>query len=179
MGGGAGSRLVRLRGAAKAANYCRAPAAWGEAAVVTAITCPYCTASLAKEPQRKTKCKACGQFIFVRRLPPDWVPHVFTEEGAAEVDRQREAEYLSTLPTAEQRAAQERQRLLDWKANPHWRPERVQIIACVEARACATCTAQHERILTLDEALATNPLPHSGCTNQPCRCMYIAVVLPR
>jgi len=32
--------------------------------------CPYCKQKLEKIPSRKTKCKFCSEFIFVRTIPP-------------------------------------------------------------------------------------------------------------
>lgn len=37
----------------------------------TAAVCPYCGVTLAKKPSRKTKCKDCGNYIFVRTRPQD------------------------------------------------------------------------------------------------------------
>ena len=37
----------------------------------TESVCPYCSITLEKKPSRKTKCKACGNFIYVRTRPVD------------------------------------------------------------------------------------------------------------
>lgn len=41
--------------------------------------CPSCNAALPKLPQRKTKCRACGQFMYVRRAPGDSTRRLMTE----------------------------------------------------------------------------------------------------
>lgn len=41
--------------------------------------CPACGAALAKMPQRKTKCKGCGQFIYVGSRPADRTRRLMTE----------------------------------------------------------------------------------------------------
>ena len=38
---------------------------------ITTPNCPYCGVDLAKFPGRKTKCKTCGNFIYVRTRPAD------------------------------------------------------------------------------------------------------------
>lgn len=38
---------------------------------ITSPKCPYCNAELAKFPARKTKCKNCGKYIYVRTRPLD------------------------------------------------------------------------------------------------------------
>src|SRR5690606_13242078 len=37
----------------------------------TDALCPYCSVALAKFPGRKTKCKSCEQYIYVRTRPLD------------------------------------------------------------------------------------------------------------
>lgn len=48
---------------------------------MTAV-CPYCAAPLPKTPARKTKCKACGQFIHVKSTPNDRVKRLMTDAQA-------------------------------------------------------------------------------------------------
>lgn len=48
--------------------------------------CPACGAQLPKVPQRKTRCKACGKFMFVRSTPDDRTRRLVTAEQAARAD---------------------------------------------------------------------------------------------
>lgn len=48
--------------------------------------CPYCRKTLDSMPQRKKKCKHCGNTIFVKRWPDDATKLLMTEESAKKVD---------------------------------------------------------------------------------------------
>jgi hypothetical protein len=48
--------------------------------------CPYCNAALPKRPQRKTRCRACGQFIYVRRRPGRENRELVTKAQLAEIE---------------------------------------------------------------------------------------------
>jgi len=50
--------------------------------------CPYCGVQLPKKPQRKTKCKSCGKYMFVRKHPKTNKRKIMTE------DKVKETEYL-------------------------------------------------------------------------------------
>lgn len=45
-------------------------------------TCPTCSAPLHKVPQRKTKCKACGEFIYNKYTPDDRTRRLMTQAQA-------------------------------------------------------------------------------------------------
>ena len=47
---------------------------------VTTPNCPYCGVELAKFPGRKTKCKSCGNFIYVRTRPADNIKILIRED---------------------------------------------------------------------------------------------------
>lgn len=49
--------------------------------------CPSCDQALKKVPQRKTKCPACGEFIWVRTRPEDHQQVLTTAAQAAELDK--------------------------------------------------------------------------------------------
>lgn len=64
--------------------------------------CPYCGKALEKVPQRKKKCKFCGNFIFVKRLPSTRETVLVTESEAKKIDlewekRNERIEYLNIL----------------------------------------------------------------------------------
>ena len=50
--------------------------------------CPYCNIELQKVPQRKTKCKSCGEYIYVKRRPSEEVKKLVTESEALEIEKE-------------------------------------------------------------------------------------------
>lgn len=55
--------------------------------------CPYCQATLPKAPTRKTKCKSCGQFMYVKRAPGETDRRIVTEAERDQVEQQWEAHH--------------------------------------------------------------------------------------
>ena len=55
---------------------------------VTTPNCPYCGYALAKFPQRKTKCKYCGNYIYVRTRPSDKQKILVKEENIEVIEEQ-------------------------------------------------------------------------------------------
>lgn len=58
---------------------------------MNAPQCPSCKAPLEKMPQRKTKCKTCGEFIFVKDTPRNQTKRLMTCAQAEAADRAWEA----------------------------------------------------------------------------------------
>lgn len=56
--------------------------------------CPYCKNALIKFPSRKTKCRHCNNYIFVRKLNDSRFKSLVTEAQAQEIDIEREKDYL-------------------------------------------------------------------------------------
>lgn len=54
----------------------------------SAPACPYCGESLEKIPARKTKCKACGQFMYVKSTPENRTKRLMTEAQALAAEEQ-------------------------------------------------------------------------------------------
>jgi DNA-directed RNA polymerase subunit RPC12/RpoP len=54
----------------------------------TAQACPYCGVVLERMPKRKTRCRDCGQYIFVRTRPQDRQKVLLRESELAELERQ-------------------------------------------------------------------------------------------
>lgn len=50
--------------------------------------CPSCGCTLEKRPQRKTKCKHCGEFIFVKYTPDNADKRLMTAEQAKDAEHQ-------------------------------------------------------------------------------------------
>src|ERR1700692_129100 len=61
--------------------------------------CPYCGAELQKEPERKTKCRSCGEFILVRTRPKDGARVIVTSGEAEEIRRDWEIVAGARMPT--------------------------------------------------------------------------------
>lgn len=55
--------------------------------------CPNCDAVLPKLPTRKTKCKACGQFIYVKSTPANRTKRLMTETQAEDAESQWRGQY--------------------------------------------------------------------------------------
>lgn len=49
--------------------------------------CPYCSETLQKMPSRKTKCKGCGGFMFVKSTPADRTKRLMTAAQAETAER--------------------------------------------------------------------------------------------
>ena len=54
---------------------------------MSALQCPSCKASLEKMPQRKTKCKVCGEYIFVKSTPNNRENRLMTENQAEAAEK--------------------------------------------------------------------------------------------
>lgn len=60
---------------------------------MTQAICPTCRAPLSKMPARKTRCKACGQFIYVKSTPDDRAKRLMTESQAESAEAAWQARY--------------------------------------------------------------------------------------
>jgi hypothetical protein len=54
---------------------------------VTEPVCPYCKSLLSKMPGAKTKCKSCGNFIYVKKSPTDNQKILITETQVSELGK--------------------------------------------------------------------------------------------
>lgn len=55
---------------------------------MSAPQCPSCKAALEKMPQRKTKCKACGEFMFVKSTPDNREKRLMTQAQAEAAEQE-------------------------------------------------------------------------------------------
>lgn len=53
-----------------------------------AARCPSCSATLPKMPSRKTKCKSCGEFMFVKSTPGDRTKRLMTAPQADAAEKE-------------------------------------------------------------------------------------------
>ena len=61
--------------------------------------CPSCKAPLEKMPQRKTKCRACGEFIFIKNTPRNSTKRLMTAAQAEAADQAWEHHYDKRMRT--------------------------------------------------------------------------------
>ncbi|MDP2949452.1 MAG: hypothetical protein Q8P22_07930 [Chloroflexota bacterium] len=80
--------------------------------------CPYCGAETVPVPSRKKKCRACGNYVFVKVKPSDRRRYLVTEEQAREIEaewaqyhRRQKDESWAAL----NRQLQEAMRRSDWQ----------------------------------------------------------------
>lgn len=59
--------------------------------------CPSCKALLEKMPQRKTKCKGCGEFIFIKDTPRNQTKRLMNPVQAEAADRAWEKHYAKKI----------------------------------------------------------------------------------
>lgn len=60
---------------------------------VTTANCPYCGIKLSKFPGRKTKCKTCGKYMYVRTRPADGVKILIKEEEIQIINEENDKKY--------------------------------------------------------------------------------------
>lgn len=60
------------------------------------LYCPYCKVELEKEPTRKTKCKKCGKYYFIKTHPYKKERVIVTEKEAIEIDNIYHEEEIKT-----------------------------------------------------------------------------------
>ncbi|MDQ7827114.1 MAG: hypothetical protein RDV48_30230 [Candidatus Eremiobacteraeota bacterium] len=63
----------------------------------------------------------------------------------------------------------------------HWRKTSLSRVQILASKGCPSCKKLHGKILTVDDAEKTMPLPHGECSGNPsellakgfCRCKYV------
>ena len=135
------------------------------------LACPYCNAQLDSMPTRKKKCPSCGKFILVRTRLPDRERVLVTEEGARQIEEERERIRIEKAEAIQRElAVANRATLESFKALG---VEKVEWYTALDERTCDKCRALHGNIFPLEKA---PNLPYEGCTNpHGCRCTYLSV----
>lgn len=129
-------------------------------------TCPSCGAALAKMPQRKTRCKQCGEFMFIRSTPDDRTRRLMSAADAEAADDAWQKHF--TADVALRRAAAWRvtyenlERMLPAEAlgvviGVHTRPPRRD--GAWQRGVTANCHVLAARLYTVAAALREKPLP--------------------
>ena len=125
--------------------------------------CPYCGVIQDPPPQRRKKCRDCGETIHTRTDRIEGKKYLLTADEAA----RREQEWRETGRGYVQYGL-ERQR--DIGLN------RSRIRTCEDERVCDECAALNNVVVAITKDLDHMPLP-ARCTNPDrCRCVYIAVI---
>ena len=125
--------------------------------------CPYCGVVQDPPPQRKRKCRDCGQPIYIQGQG-DRKTLITAKEHTrilGEAMKQHQRDVRSGL-RLELRDMQK----LDIK--------QVEVLTSGDERVCAGCRALEGKKFAVAEALESMPLPGDQC--EMCRCVYLAVI---
>lgn len=71
---------------------------------MTSPKCPNCRMALEKMPSRKMRCKACGNFIYIKSTPRNRTKRLMTEAQAADAEAQWQAHGERARITGDMRA---------------------------------------------------------------------------
>ena len=130
--------------------------------------CPYCGVTPDPVPKAKSRCRACGESIYVRS-GPDGLTYLLQEADLpvldaawVEVDDAKAADRVRELNA--QAARDHAESLADYR---ELGATRVQLIGADDA--CPACV----RSRTAYPLDAAPPLPIPGCSSEICRCDYI------
>ena len=137
--------------------------------------CPYCKKELPKEIKRKSKCPLCGEMIYVKNRPNEKNKVLVSENVAAEIDREWEAQVKEN--TAKIKRDLFNVNIDNLLSYQNQGIKKVEILANPDS--CENCKTHNGKIYTISEALATNPLPYKDCNDVGygfCRCTYLPVI---
>lgn len=153
-------------------------------------TCPYCAAPQDPPPQRRRKCRDCGQKIYILRDGKR--RRLTTEQEFLRIERARQDKQFKELSQQVKRALQEG----DWNSASHAYHgqtailfaeggkhhhvaqeahrcslmgmrkagiKKVSISTCDDERVCPECRSLEGKTLTIKHALENMPLPGDRC----------------
>ena len=175
--------------------------------------CPYCGVIQEPPPQRRRKCKDCGEIIHIHTDRAAATKYLLTETQAKRVERQQQDARWKELSKLVQTASQDgdlnalasaydqQASILFDAGRPHHHVAReamrcsllakqqlgisqVKVSTSQDERVCAHCQSLEGKVFSVDEALASMPLPGPSCTDGSdrnghggrCRCIYVAVI---
>ena len=144
------------------ATFADFPQASGPIELASAA-CPYCGVVQDPPPQRRKKCRDCGEVIHTR------------------TDRVERKRYLLTADEAERRKREWRETGQGYVQHSLERHRelglsRSRIRTAEDERVCDECRALNNVVVAITEDLDHMPLP-ARCTNPDgCRCVYIPVI---
>jgi hypothetical protein len=113
-------------------------------------------------PQRKRKCRDCGQAIHIHREGDRKT--LITEQQYERNLREARKRHQREVKSGFRRELREMQKL---------DIDQVEVLTCGDERVCVGCRALEGRRFSVADALESMPLPDDQC--EMCRCVYIAV----
>jgi hypothetical protein len=132
--------------------------------------CPNCGATLASTPQRKTKCPQCRKFIYSRKLDDNGEKQLISEEEAARMEQDREADVRRYILESQMRVRAE---LADTSLDSVF-PFIITRAFAVHGELCPVCLAHDNRI---DPVRHAQLPPFEGCSCEGgCRCDAIRLM---
>ena len=163
--------------------------------------CPYCGAVQDPPPQRRRKCRDCGETIHTRTDQEARKRYLITASEADRLHRQQRDEHWKELSKAVEVASRagdlnalasaygQQSYFLFHEGRPHRHVAqeaarcrllhfqqigvpRVSVMTCKDERVCEYCRSLEGKVFTVAEALRTMPLPGPGCDDGMCRCSY-------
>lgn len=169
----------------------------------TDSACPYCDGEFPRRPKAKTKCRSCGDYVYVRTRPPDEERVLLTEADARFVEIQwatlnnRLDAYLREKADEDEAKAVLRKRLgkepstrevqieVLKKLNPQRREaQRKQYKEMGVSTEWEWCTPMQQRSCVVCLAMDGQVFPVSvsfdsvmNCENEYCRCSMLPVIV--
>ena len=153
--------------------------------IPTGQACPYCGAIQDPPPQRKKKCKDCGQPIHVKKRG-DGRKHLLTEKEAQELARkQRESQWKELSRHHERETGKPWRKRIEGRNSAsvekeaircelrsfqQTRIKKVRVLTSQDERVCQHCQPLEGEIFGVKTALKKMPIPPEHCPN--CRCIY-------
>ena len=163
--------------------------------------CPYCGAVQDPPPQRRRKCRDCGETIHTRTDQETRKRYLITATEADRLHRQQREERWKELSKAVEVASRagdlnalaaayvQQSYFLFGDGRPHQRVAqdaarcrllhfqqtgvpKVSVMTSQDERVCEYCRSLEGKVFTVAEALRTMPLPGPGCDDGMCRCVY-------
>ena len=157
-------------------------------------SCPYCGVIQDPPPQRKRKCRDCGQPIYVKKLE-DGYRHLLTEHDVKEREHQQREKQWKELSAQVQTALQAgdwgvasqayrgQAEILFKEGRPHHHVaqqarrcelmrmkeagiKKVEISTCKDGRVCPECQALEGKVFSIETALEKMPLPGRQCEDK-------------
>jgi hypothetical protein len=138
--------------------------------------CPYCQFRLAKFPVRRQKCPECKELMYRIR---DWSTPVTkywlaTKEEAEQREQAERDAYIEREKEKAKESVQLTIALLNNMYNPEIGVNHVKICNSPNG-PCDCCKTLNGRIITIEQALRTMPIPNTECTHGFCCCFYEVV----
>ena len=163
--------------------------------------CPYCGAVQDPPPQRRRKCRDCGETIHTRTDREARKRYLITASEADLLHRQQREEHWKELSKAVEVASRagdlnalasayvQQSYFLFHEGRPHHHVAqeaarcrllhfqqigvlKVSVMTCQDGRVCDYCRSLEGKVLSVAEALQTMPLPGPRCDDGMCRCSY-------